>query len=50
MNHTNETAHVPVGGVDILSGAEHDAPMQVAAGGVAVVRIPGSLAPRLSPS
>ena len=41
MNHTNETAHVPVGGVDILSGAEHEAPMQVAAGGVAVVRIPG---------
>ena len=36
-----ETAHVPVGGVDILSGAEHEAPMQVAAGGLAVVRIPG---------
>jgi beta-galactosidase len=40
MNHTSETADVPVGGVDILSGAEHEAPMQVAAGGVAVVRIP----------
>ena len=46
MNHTNETAHVPVGGVDILSGAEHQAPMQVAAGGVAVVRIPGTLGGR----
>jgi hypothetical protein len=46
MNHTNETAHVPVGGVDILSGAEHEAPMQVAAGGVAVARIPGRQAIR----
>ena len=40
MNHTNDTAQVPVGGIDILTGAEHEFLMQVAARGVAVVRIP----------